>query len=255
MPATESVGPEVAPAQTALELTLLVLAALLCLTSGLQYLARQYLQLPFWLWLGGSVGPLLGLAWATRALYRRFPAVLELPAARASYWAWAVFGAGIGLFGGLAIGPSAVRDLAPHFPLSGQIAWGLLWVGLAAPLIEERFFRGTLQGVLVWRTGEGGGVGVAALAFMAVHGGLALPGIWLGLGLVCGLLRAWSGSLAPAVAAHMAWNLGTLALGLAPSLSGLIPWAAGLAALGLLAALHRDMRGGQRSEVPRARLS
>lgn len=233
-----------APAQLALERTLLTLAALLCLNSGLQYLARQYVQLPFPLWLSGSLGPLLGLSWATLALHRRYPEYLAPPPERPGYWAWVVCGIGAGLVGGLLVGGTPLRALAPHFGLPGQLAWGLLWVCIAAPLIEEWFFRGTLQEILGYHVTEGWAVGLAALGFMLIHLGLPFPWIWFGLGVVCGALRNWSGSLGPAVAAHMAWNLGTLALGLAPETQSAVPWAAGVAVLGLIGALVADARGG-----------
>jgi membrane protease YdiL (CAAX protease family) len=92
-------------------------------------------------------------------------------------------------------------------------AWGFLGV-----LEEELVFRGVLQSDLQSRMHWTMAVALAGTAFLAIH----VPG-WvilnlqvdafmavsvLLIGLVCGALRTWSGSLWPAVAAHWANNLG-----------------------------------------------
>jgi membrane protease YdiL (CAAX protease family) len=98
------------------------------------------------------------------------------------------------------------------FSLAAYV-WGFMGV-----LEEELVFRGVLQTDLQSRMHWTIAVALAGIAFLAIH----VPG-WLILsmhvnaftaasvlliGLVCGALRYWSGSLWPAVAAHWANNLG-----------------------------------------------
>ena len=159
----------------------------------------------------------------------------------------AVAGVLLGAGGGLAVGATSPERLAPLLSGSAQWVWALLWVGLAAPLVEELYFRGVLQAALAPRMTLPGAVAAAAAAFTVGHlGAVPLP-LWFLLGLGFGALAAVSRSLWPAVAAHVGWNLATLLLSANPALGlAKLPLAiAGSALLaGTLAAQGR--RGGQR---------
>lgn len=87
---------------------------------------------------------------------------------------------------------------------------------IAAPIGEEMVFRGAIQGYLSRRIGTGAAIVAAASAFLLIH----LPqldGYWpamlgiLGLGIVAGIARAWTGSLLGAVLVHVAYNSVTMA--------------------------------------------
>lgn len=94
-------------------------------------------------------------------------------------------------------------------------AWSFLGV-----FIEELFFRGAMQARLQERFSPIWAIVLTSVLFLAIH----VPG-WLLLsmqvnpvivvsvfliGLICCILRYWSKSLWPGVAAHWAHNLGTL---------------------------------------------
>jgi membrane protease YdiL (CAAX protease family) len=81
-----------------------------------------------------------------------------------------------------------------------------LFVILGAPLVEELFFRGLLQGALVRRFGPRWGVGGAALAFGVMHyQPVQLLGL-VAIGVVLGVLALRAGRLGPALVAHVAFN-------------------------------------------------
>ncbi|MFZ4120171.1 MAG: CPBP family intramembrane glutamic endopeptidase [Caulobacterales bacterium] len=107
----------------------------------------------------------------------------------------------------------------PTHRLSSLTVTALALSGVGV-FVEELVFRGVIQTVLVEAMGTLAGVLIASALFLAVH----VPG-WLildivppptqivgvfGVGLVCGALRVWSGSLWPSVFAHLANNLGVL---------------------------------------------
>jgi membrane protease YdiL (CAAX protease family) len=90
-------------------------------------------------------------------------------------------------------------------PLARRVAMVAL-TALLAPLCEELAFRGYLQSALRLRLGDGAALGLGAALFAAMHlNPVSLPGL-----LLLGLLFAWlalrSGSIWPAVAAHLANN-------------------------------------------------
>jgi membrane protease YdiL (CAAX protease family) len=97
----------------------------------------------------------------------------------------------------------------------GVIAWTFLGV-----FVEELLFRGVVQTRLAEHWRAPAAILVAAVLFLLIHvpgwAILAIPtnartmiSIFL-IGVICGGLRYWSGSLWPAVAAHWANNLGAM---------------------------------------------
>ena len=87
-----------------------------------------------------------------------------------------------------------------------------LAVAVGAPIVEELFYRGIVQGALVDRMGPVLGIGLTSVIFGAVHlsaiefAPLAVAGLGFGL-------LAWKrGRLLPAIVAHMAFNTFTLVL-------------------------------------------
>lgn len=89
-------------------------------------------------------------------------------------------------------------------------ALDLLGGGLAAAFIEETFFRGWLQTLLVRKLGPLGGILIATLAFAASH--LIVLSSWLRFatffpGLVMALLRHRNGSVLPGILYHALCNV------------------------------------------------
>jgi membrane protease YdiL (CAAX protease family) len=95
----------------------------------------------------------------------------------------------------------------------------LLW-SLVGVLVEELVFRGVVQTRLAEDFAAPLAIIVAAALFLLIHVPgwtiLAIPtdvrtalSVFL-IGMICGGLRHWSGSLWPAVAAHWANNLGAM---------------------------------------------
>jgi membrane protease YdiL (CAAX protease family) len=84
--------------------------------------------------------------------------------------------------------------------------------GVAAPIGEELFFRGWLQGLVSRRFSRLASIVVVAVLFSALHMDPVgfLPRVELGI--LFGLMRAWTGSLYPAMATHAAHNLASTAL-------------------------------------------
>ncbi len=86
---------------------------------------------------------------------------------------------------------------------------GLIFVavGVSAPICEELAFRGYLQSAYRGRYRDVTAVLIAAILFSSLH--LDPVGFFarIELGALFGLLALWSGSLLPAIAAHMANNL------------------------------------------------
>lgn len=79
------------------------------------------------------------------------------------------------------------------------------------PLMEELFFRGFLYPVLARRWGAGWGVFLAALPFALLHlqqygysWGILL--LIFGVGMVCGIVRAVTGSVAASFLVHAGYN-------------------------------------------------
>jgi len=82
---------------------------------------------------------------------------------------------------------------------------------MAAPLVEEIYFRGWLQSALAERLQNRSAwvVPLAAFAFASVHPASAFPVVFL-LGLVTGTLYARTGVLGPSIVAHAVHNAVTL---------------------------------------------
>jgi membrane protease YdiL (CAAX protease family) len=107
----------------------------------------------------------------------------------------------------------SLHQLAAATPL--VIAWGFV-----AVFVEELVFRGVVQTRLAEGCAAPLAIVTAAVLFLLIHVPawtiLALPvdartavSIFV-IGVICGGLRHWSGSLWPAVAAHWANNLGAM---------------------------------------------
>lgn len=88
----------------------------------------------------------------------------------------------------------------------------VLIVGVLAPIFEEIFYRGFMQQALVKRgLPPFASIGITALVFGATHFQLLqLPGLVLA-GAVFGVLAHRAGRLGPAIAAHVAFNVVTVA--------------------------------------------
>ena len=95
-------------------------------------------------------------------------------------------------------------------PISGFLLAG--FGVLIAPVVEELLFRGFFFPVIARVHGTAAGVGGTALLFAAVHA-QQYGGAWQNLlllgyvGVVFGLVRAVSGSVAPCVLLHAGYNL------------------------------------------------
>ncbi|HJN17917.1 MAG TPA: CPBP family intramembrane glutamic endopeptidase [Armatimonadota bacterium] len=124
----------------------------------------------------------------------------------------------IGLAGGLGTPPTRAEALAPVLQPRVALMWAFLWVGVVAPIIEELFFRGILQVALRRHMPAIAAVGLSTLAFVLAHIGIGHFGLFLALGAFFGMMAALSGSVLPAIAAHIAWNVGTLWVGANPAL-------------------------------------
>lgn len=95
--------------------------------------------------------------------------------------------------------------------LTSQFGDGELWllvvlVAVLAPVAEELFFRGLVQGSLERSLPAPYAVGIAAVIFALIHfQWLQLPGLLL-FGAVSGVLLVRTGRLAPSIGAHVGFN-------------------------------------------------
>lgn len=140
---------------------------------------------------------------------------------------WAPLGALIGLVGvGASAGFAWLAGTLAHGQGStasaGLLLWGTLVI-LFGAAVEEIYFRGWLQQVLIRRFGMPAALLLSALAFAMLHimGGARSPttlvNLFLG-GMLFGLLAARAGGLAGAIAAHFTWNWSEqILLGLDPN--------------------------------------
>lgn len=86
----------------------------------------------------------------------------------------------------------------------------VVFVGVAAPIVEEIFYRGMLQRSLARRFGPHVAVVGTAVVFGVSHMQvLQFPALVLA-GLIFGILAQRSGRLGPAIAAHMVFNMVTV---------------------------------------------
>jgi membrane protease YdiL (CAAX protease family) len=108
---------------------------------------------------------------------------------------------------------------APLHQLAATTPVALAW-SFVAVFVEELVFRGVVQTRLAEQCAAPVAILVAAVLFLLIHVPgwkiLAIPtdlrtvvSLFL-IGVICGGLRHWSGSLWPAVAAHWANNLGAM---------------------------------------------
>jgi uncharacterized protein len=105
---------------------------------------------------------------------------------------------------------------------SGVAGWTVLALltVVGAPLVEELFFRGLIQGAFSRRIGATPAIFVTALIFAGAHvtsEGLAAPFILFPLGLGLGYLRQRSGRLAAGMVAHATFNASLFLLFLVPA--------------------------------------
>lgn len=88
----------------------------------------------------------------------------------------------------------------------------ILVVGFGAPFFEELFFRGLLLPAIADRFGSAVGLIGSSIIFGAVHFQVLQFPALVAFGLVAGALRLRSGRLGPSIAAHVGFNLVTLAV-------------------------------------------
>ncbi len=201
---------------TPLEAALLVLAAFLAASAVLRGSGSAPREPSLFAWVAGQVAPplvlLAGAWWVAR---RSGPAAVSRRG-----WPVSLFAGGCLLVafaaGAFLVAGTSPQDLAPLFSRAAATAWALLWVGVAAPAIEECYFRGVLQPALGTYTAPSGAVAVSALGFAVAHGNAVGFAFVLPLGLAFGAVRAFTGALLPAVLAHAGWNLGNITAGMAP---------------------------------------
>jgi membrane protease YdiL (CAAX protease family) len=164
---------------------------------------------------------------AVALLGRRFDAGRSPSLIGRAPFAAAAAGAAVGLIGLLCA--AGLGGLAGNIqPGTGEARGAIaILIGTIAILfqasVEEVYFRGWLQPILVRSWGPAAGVIVASLAFAALHlaGGarspLTLLNLFLG-GLLFGLLALRTGGIAASAAAHALWNWAEqILLGLDPN--------------------------------------
>lgn len=153
------------------------------------------------------------------ALRRGAPAAFVRNGLTAAGWWWIGWGVVVGLIGFL-LGHLAAMNVAPSALASPGVAGGVVGLGAlvnvaAAAAGEEVFFRGFLQGWLASRRGRRVALWGQAVAFLLPHLFLLLADarLWVLLpvqfllGLLLGVLRHHSGSMWPAVVAHVLTNV------------------------------------------------
>ncbi len=107
---------------------------------------------------------------------------------------------------------SSARDIIDRAEGPIGVILLVLIVGVGAPVVEEIFYRGLLLGALRKRgMGPAPAIVVTAVVFGVSHfEGLPLPGLVV-FGLGAGVLAHRAGRLGPAIAAHVAFNLVSVA--------------------------------------------
>jgi uncharacterized protein len=114
--------------------------------------------------------------------------------------------------------PRVARELSqPARELAAQARSGVAFAVLAllvvigAPVVEELFFRGLLQGVVSRRRGPVVAIVSSAVAFGLAHFQVVQLPALVALGLVLGWLFHRRGRLGPSIVAHSAFNAMTMA--------------------------------------------
>lgn len=153
-----------------------------------------------------------------------------LPRTRAGWWRAIGIGVGLGVAIRIAAGIAALPfipfiddtddfpfgQVAPYFDIDTTLLWTFAVVAVVgAPLFEEAFFRGVLQGTLVGRFGTVATLGLQGVIFGAVHADPSVTAIEnlmtvtvitvAGVGF--GWLFHWTRTIVTAVVAHATFNL------------------------------------------------
>ena len=173
------------------------------------------LQVPLWLGLVGT--PLLarryGLDWRGQMAWRMrlvdipvgvgIGLAVQLVAVPLLYWP--IFR----IFGDLDVERPA-RQLADQAVTGLDVTLMLVMTVVMAPVTEEVFFRGLLQGALRDRLGTVWAVAISSVAFALTHvQGVQLPALLL-VGVVQGVLVVRTGRLGPALWSHASFNAVTV---------------------------------------------
>jgi uncharacterized protein len=82
----------------------------------------------------------------------------------------------------------------------------VLIVVIAAPVVEELFYRGLLMRSLERRTSRGWSLAISSVVFGLVHFQLLQLPALIAFGFVAGILAQRTGRLGPAITAHVAFN-------------------------------------------------
>jgi membrane protease YdiL (CAAX protease family) len=106
--------------------------------------------------------------------------------------------------------PSELAGFEHH-----ALAWPVIVIALAPPLLEELAFRGLMFGALARKLRRAEVYAISWFAFAMLH--LSIPALLthMPLGLYLCWLRERSGSLWPSTFAHFFHNLGVILLALA----------------------------------------
>ena len=184
-------------------------------SSGLTLGVLVLLQVPVWIGLFGT--PLLarsrGLRWKEQMGWRMRP--VDVPT-----------GIAVGLLLQFVLLPllyipilevfedldveGPARELTEMVQAPMEVAALVFMTVVAAPLTEEVFFRGLLQGALRDRFGPARAVAVSSLAFAVVHFQVAQFPALIVIGVVHALLVLATGRLGAALWSHTAFNAATV---------------------------------------------
>ncbi len=109
-------------------------------------------------------------------------------------------------FAGSEVLPTVNAVIAEIATTPGRVVLAILVMGVLAPLVEELVFRGLLYGYVEGRFGAMAALIVSSLAFAAAHVEPIHVALVLPIGVLLGWTRMRTGSLWPAIAAHVANN-------------------------------------------------
>lgn len=123
--------------------------------------------------------------------------------------------------GGFATPNTAAPKIVGATP-NGVTGWTIvvLITVVGAPIVEELFFRGLIQGALTRRIGATPAIFVTALVFAFIHivdEGFLAPLLLFPMALILGFLKERSGRLAPGMVAHATFNATVFILFLVPA--------------------------------------
>lgn len=99
-----------------------------------------------------------------------------------------------------------IETMILSFLTHGSIGWNLLFLAVVPGVVEELFFRGALQGLLIRLTRPVIAIWIAAFVFSAIHGQIYGFVPRLLLGALMGYLAFYGQSLVPAMWAHFLNN-------------------------------------------------